>query len=52
MGLDLDKPSADVGFLQCHRAAGFTPQDRDAVLDTILPGSAATINEAEDPVYR
>ncbi|MFL6110778.1 MAG: hypothetical protein ACJ786_05445 [Catenulispora sp.] len=34
----------DIGFIKSHLASGFTPQARDAVLDAILPGSAATIN--------
>jgi len=51
-GVDPDMPVADIGFIQSHLATGFTSQDRDAVLDAILPGSAATINNADAARFR
>ncbi|WP_109594601.1 hypothetical protein [Actinoplanes xinjiangensis] len=51
-GLDPDGPESVIGFVQSHLATGLTVQDRDAVLDAILPGSATTINAADAALFR
>jgi hypothetical protein len=51
-GTDPDGTETNFGFTHSQLAAGLTPQDRDAVLDAILPGSAATINNADAALYR